>query len=148
MKYYSEKTDKKYDSVGELEKDEKAYDDRKKAELTVRSDRAAMAKKVEDADKAYSSAVERYDADRAAAYDAYKKAIEAARAEYQKAIDAAEAPVKEAEKSRRQELEAFCDKYGAYHKTYTGEKADAVAKAIDREIGDFHRRLMDDFWLF
>lgn len=53
MKYYSEKTNKKYDTIEELETAEKEFDDREAKELALREERKARAHEVEEAYKRY-----------------------------------------------------------------------------------------------
>ena len=57
MKYLSEKTNKAYDSVEELEKAELALEEKNKKALIVKEERAKAAKEVEEA---YNKANEAY----------------------------------------------------------------------------------------
>jgi len=53
MKYFSEKLKKIYDSVEELEKAEKEFDDKSAKELALREERKVRAQEVDDAYKKY-----------------------------------------------------------------------------------------------
>lgn len=60
MKYYSEKTDKIYNSVDELTKAEKAYDDANAEKIKAEKEKEAAYKEVEDAAAAVEAAFNIY----------------------------------------------------------------------------------------
>ena len=76
MKYYSEKTEKMYDTVEDLEKAEAVLKMEQLKEQTKKAAEAARKKKLaEERDERRKAVTEAYDA----AYDAYKKAAELAK---------------------------------------------------------------------
>lgn len=84
MKYFSEVTNKVYDTEDELKKAELEVSEEQKKKEVAKKERAAAAKDVEDAYKA----------------------------------------VAEASRNAEKTLQKFCDKYGTFHKTFTGADAD------------------------
>lgn len=101
MKYYSELTKTTYDTVDELEKAEKKFDEAKKAEelklQTYKTQRAEAAKEI---DNIYKEVV-----------DARKSYNEACR-KYNTA------------------LHDFCNKYGVYHTSYDRASVDTLMDMI------------------
>lgn len=85
MKYISEKTNKVYDTVEDLNKAEAEFDAAEAKKKEVSAAKKAEANKVEDAFKALNAAKKEYNDVRRAAKAAYAKAV----AEAQKAYDAA-----------------------------------------------------------
>lgn len=117
MKYYSEKLSEAkgkpvtFDSPKELEKAEKAYDEEHALEIRKADERKAEAKKVEEA---------------------YKATLEARR-KAGKEID-------EADKAYREARDAFVEKYGSYHMTYTNSNGKELLTFGDM-WDDFFERL-------
>jgi hypothetical protein len=90
MKYYSEKTDGKYDSEEELKKAEADFDKKQYAVSKAAEEKKGLAKKVEDS---------------------YKHMLEINKQ--------ANTMVAEAEKNYYNLRQTFIDKYGSYHMTYS-----------------------------
>ena len=63
MRYISDKTNKVYDSVEELEKAEKKFDDATKAEELKKAQRETRWNEVEDAYKVYRNLLTKYEKD-------------------------------------------------------------------------------------
>ena len=93
MKIYSEKTNKEYASVEECLKAEKEFDEKVAAEKAAKE--KALAERKAKEEKAL--ATRKADADKVE--EAHKKMIEASKAYHE-------------------ELAKFCERYGAYHKSY------------------------------
>lgn len=89
MKYYSEKTKKVFDTVEDLQKAEKEFDEKEAEKLKLVEVKKSRAKEVEDAYNEYQSVKEK----------AYKE-------------------ISEAENKYVQLRDKFADDYNGYHMTY------------------------------
>lgn len=153
MQYYSEKLNKLFDSVEELEREEgkktsksatkKTASDKivnKQDEQTTPT-RKQLAIAVEAADEAVKEAYAKYEAAKAQVEELSKKYLE----ETDKILEPAKAAVKNAEQNRYEAIRKFNDSYGAYQVTYTGARAaDELMKAINRINS---KAIREFFWL-
>lgn len=95
MKYLSEKLNKPFDTVEELEKAEKEFDEQQAEKAKLADVKKARAKEVEDA-----------------------------YIEYQKVKEEAYKTIAEAEKKWIELRDAFAKDYGGYHMTYVNNNGD------------------------
>ena len=151
MKFYSEKLDKLFDTLEELQAAETPK--KKKKAVTEQSivDEAAtvptrkeLASAVEAADEKVKQAYADYETAKAKAEDLSKKYVE----EINDLLDPAQKAVKEAERLRYEAIRNFNDSYGAYQVTYTGAKAaDEMIKAISNINSRANKIFRDMFWM-
>ena len=118
MKIFSEKTNKEYKTVEECIKAEKEFDEKVAAEKAAKE--KALAEKKAKEEKAL--ATRKTDAEKVDA--AYKVALEANKA------------AAEANRAYHNELAKFCDKWGAYHRTYK----------VDGNLNDLLDNFFNSFW--
>ena len=147
MKYYSEKLDKLFDSLEELQVAEKSKSKRKTpvAEETQPAipSRKELAAAVESADAAVKDAYAQYESAKVKAEELSKKYLE----EVNSIIDPAQKAVKDAEQKRYEAIRNFNNSYGAYQVTYNGARAaEEMMKAI-RNINSKSNFFRDFFWL-
>ena len=151
MKYYSDILDKLFDTEAQLESEEKAHIDKKKAAEEAERVKKAQQKRaqydLEQSKKQYALAIEDADARVSEAYkllDIAKESAKKLSEEYIKQLDAIMAPAKEAvEKAEAEKFIAirkFNEKFGPYKVNYTGNKA---VEEYQRAIN-----ILDPFQLF
>ena len=123
MKYYSDVTEKVYDSTEELEKAEKAVEEKKAEEANklaaISKEKKELANAIDVADKALDEAYKELDVAREKARELQKKHLK----ELEDLLHPAEEAVKAAQKNKYEALNNFNRKYGALTTTYTGAKA-------------------------
>lgn len=147
MKYYSEKLDKLFDSLEELQVAEKSKSKRKtpvseETQPAIPS-RKELAAAVESADAAVKDAYAQYESAKVKAEELSKKYLE----EVNSIIDPAQKAVKDAEQKRYEAIRNFNNSYGAYQVTYNGARAaEEMMKAI-RNINSKSNFFRDFFWL-
>ena len=156
MKFYSEKLDKMFDTMEELQIAE-APKKKKKATLTPVEEplattpaepavptRKELAAAVELADEAVKEAYANYETAKAKVEELSKKYL----AEVNNIFEPAQKAVKEAEKARYDAIRKFNDSYGAYQVTYTGARAaDDMMKAISNINSRANKLFRDFFWI-
>ena len=111
MKIFSEKTNKEYKTVEECVKAEKEFDERVAAEKAAK-EKALAEKKAKE-----------------------EKALVTRKVDAEK-VDAARKAAIEANKAYHDELAKFCDKWGAYHRTFK----------VDGNLNDLWNDFFDSFW--
>lgn len=134
MKFYSEKTQKFYDSEMECRKaeiqfiqDEQAakakekqpLETKKKKDAAVSKEKKELVSAIEDADAKLTSAYQKYDLAKETAEKIYVKA----RQDASSVLATAREEIEQAQKERFEAISKFNDKYGAYTTSYTGDKA-------------------------
>lgn len=148
MKFYSEKLDKLFDSMEELNAAEASTKKAKKIssktlETSVPT-KKQLANEVEAADAKVKEAYANYEAAKTKAEEISKKYL----AELNSILEPAEVAVKEAEKVRYEAIRKFNDSYGAYQVTYTGARAaDELTKAIKSINSRANKMFGDIFWI-
>lgn len=151
MKFYSEKLDKLFDSIEELQAAETSKKKKKTAteqpvvdESATVPTRKELATAVETADEKLKQAYADYETAKAKAEELSKKYLE----EINALLDPAQKVVKEAERLRYEAIRNFNDSYGAYQVTYTGAKAaDEMMKAINNINSKASKIFRDMFWI-
>lgn len=151
MKFYSEKLDKLFDSIEELQAAETSKKKKKTAteqpvvdESATVPTRKELATAVETADEKLKQAYADYETAKAKAEELSKKYLE----EINALLDPAQKAVKEAERLRYEAIRNFNDSYGAYQVTYTGAKAaDEMMKAINNINSKASKIFRDMFWI-
>ena len=111
MKIFSEKTNKEYKTVEECVKAEKEFDEKIAAEKAAK-EKALAEKKAKE-----------------------EKALVTRKADAEK-VEAARKAAIEANKAYHDELTKFCDKWGAYHRTFK----------VDGNLNDLWNDFFDSFW--
>lgn len=139
---------KTYTSKDEAIAADKKFAESKKQELTLKNERAADAKKIDDAKHALYAVEDTASKNRQAAYDKYNAAVKTARDQLDADLKAAYEPVKKAREDKDKAVKAFCDKYGGYHRTYTGDEAIREAKEWNSLWDDLFTPLAPLTWLF
>ena len=152
MKFYSEKLDKLFDTLEELQAAETPKKKKKAAiteapvvdEPATVPTRKELATAVETADEKVKQAYADYETAKAKAEELSKKYLE----EINALLDPAQKAVKEAERLRYEAIRNFNDSYGAYQVTYTGAKAaDEMMKAINNINARANKIFRDMFWI-
>ena len=151
MKFYSEKLDKLFDTLEELQAAETPKKKKKAVAEQPVVDEAAtvptrkeLASAVEAADERVKQAYADYETAKGKAEELSKKYLE----EFNALLDPAQKAVKEAERLRYEAIRNFNDSYGAYQVTYTGAKAaDDMMKAISNINSRANKIFRDMFWI-
>lgn len=138
MKYYSEKTNKHYDSEQECLDAEKQFDeDSKKRELAVAEKKALVSKQKKELSDAIANADKKVDE----AYQGLEAARKEAAAIIKEARERANALVNEAAKKvetetseRATQIAKFNEQFGPYMVTYTGSKAEEEYNRMVHQI--------------
>lgn len=152
MKFYSEKLDKLFDTLEELQAAETPKKKKRSVEHTepvveepaTTPSRKELATAVEAADEQVKQAYADYETAKTKAEELSKKYLE----ELNAILDPAQKAVKEAELLRYQAIRNFNDSYGAYQVTYTGAKAaDDMMKAISNINSRANKIFRDMFWI-
>lgn len=112
MKIFSEKTNKEYKTVEECVKAEKEFDEKVAAEKAAKEKALAEKKAKEET----ALATRKVDAEK---------------------VDAARKAAIEANKAYHDELAKFCDKWGAYHRTFK----------VDGNLNNLWDDFFNSFWL-
>lgn len=114
MKYYSDLTEEKYETVEELEAAEAAYNEEHSGEKTVEAEQ-----KMTEAEKAQAKAealAEKKRKERAAAAKKIEEILEAIKYT-QRDINDLKRELRKQQRDYEEALSEFCRKYGAYHTT-------------------------------
>lgn len=134
MKYYSDKLDKKFDTVEELETAEKEFEVKEAEKKTLAETRKTESKEVIDAFKKFQEikqdSLKELNKKIAELKDTYTSEIEKAKDEYMNKIG-------DAETDYSTKLNEFIKKYGSFHYSYTSDNLD--------ESDDTIRELFDSF---
>lgn len=141
MKYFSELTNKNYDTEDECKKAEAEFEDNKKKEETALAERKATISKRK---KELSDSIKEADSNVDTAYkeleEAKKKAqevIQEARKRANEIIRVASEKVDKEVSNRRDLITSFNKEFGPYMVTYTGDKAEEEYERIVRRMNDF-----------
>lgn len=159
MKYYSELTNKTYNTEDEclnaeasFKKEQKRIQDeiakavaeKKAKEEAIQANKKELAKSIEEATKEVEEATSIYNAAKEKAKGILNEANKKANA----ILEAASDKVKEAEHKRYEAISAFNKKFGPYTTTLTGTKAadeyNKTIKAMNESISNFWNK----FWKF
>ena len=129
MKYFSELTNKTYDTAEECSAAEKSFleEEAKKKELALvtSKEKKELAKVIEAADEALNAEYEKYDEAKKKVEEIYRKAQEEANS----ILSESRKRVAEAEKNKYKAISDFNAKFGVYNKSYTG---DAALRELER----------------
>ena len=159
MKVYSEILDKLFDSEKDCLKAEKDYaieqkkqekakiaeeEKLKEEKALISKEKKEYADKIAQTEEQLKSARENYKL----AQDKAAEILEESNKQVSEILNSAKEEVKKAERAKRDAIVEFNNKFGAYTKSYTGEKAiEEFNKAVDL----FTNPLVDlfkNFWLF
>ena len=140
MKYFSEKTNKTYDSEAECrEAEEKYEDEQKKLEIAEAENKALISKqkkeladKITLSDEKVDTAYKEYEEARAKASDIIKEANKQA----EDILKEAARKVEKATEERMNNICEFNEKFGTYTRTYKGDSAIREYNRIIRKIRD------------
>lgn len=145
MKYFSEITNKQYDTPEECVKAEKEFkaqekkleEETSKRNAEISKDKKELAKAITDAETKLSEANKLYEVAQQKAADILEKSNK----EVTDILETARTAVKKAEEEKLDAILNFNKKYGTYTTTYTGEKA---VEEFNRSMSRF-RRTVDSF---
>jgi predicted transcriptional regulator len=147
MKYYSDKLDKKFETVEELETAEKDYDAKETEKKALAETRKAESKEVVDAFKKFQGikqdSLKELNKKIAELKDTYTSEVEKAKEEYMSKIG-------DAETDYSTKLNEFIKKYGSFHYSYTSDNLDESDNSIIKELFDSFNfaDILDIFNLF
>ena len=137
MKYYSDKTNKFYDTQELCLEAEKKFDEEKNDKSKLKKE---ISKKIEEANKNIDEAYRKYDEAKKEASIIINEAKEKAR----KLISSAEDEIRSYQKEKEEAVREFNSKFGSYMVTYTGDDA---RKELNRSIRLFDS-IFNNFWRF
>lgn len=127
MKYFSDITNKTYDSEKDCLDAERDFLDKQKAEEDAKKARAS---EISNQKREAAALIEATSSDLAKAYENYEKAEKNVKEIFKKAYDEAKPilmdaklAVRKAQENNFNAVKAFNDKFGPYKTVYTGEKA-------------------------
>ena len=137
------KSERTIDEEIEAIKEKLATLEKQKAEKALAEKEAAKITRKEEADVVKQAITKRLEGEAAA-----KKAKAAAYKTYLEACDTAEAEVSKLRAAEKEQLEAFCKKYGAYHESIQlGDATYSYHYSNEVSAVDPFKKLLSDFWL-
>ena len=152
MKYYSELLNKNFDTVEECESAEKEEQTRlaevEKKETALANEKKQLAADIDTAEANLNAAYDKLEDARNKARElreGYEKKVAELRAELEKAqgeiLRPARDEVNKAQEEKFKAIQSFNEKYGAYRKVYTGNRAAEEYTRMSRTIDNLFKSL-------